>query len=601
MNFSLASTFTNMMIPRKMKSKTSATLYSHLGELWATLVIEELVRLGVVHFFVAPGSRSTPLTLAAVSHKLTHIHPHFDERGLAFMALGFAKSTGHVPAVITTSGTAVANLYPAVIEAEMTCQSLLLLTADRPVERVGVGANQSIFQVGIFGEHVNHHLNLPAPAIEYPASILLQGIDDCVLAAQSGPVHINLPFREPLYPASAKEDFEDWLLPLNSWRDDDTPFCQSGINPFLNMIENNVVSELQEAFSSHRFLVVVGTMAAQDIQQVRDDIDRFRHVFDCPVLGDVCSQLRGGEGIIRFYDGLLVNPDFHYLLSQAQVVLLFGEKIISKRLCQTLSSLDVKVCHVTPSGNRDDTLGAVRWRLRTSVHFFVDAVLKENNPSAKSDKLNKDSKQGKEMTQIQFLEQMLIWDSLSEIKIREFWPKITGNAIDINADRNINEEEVIREWTAVASYLEQLPESSTLLLANSLPVRIADTLLDHGNARILANRGASGIDGVLATAIGIAMGGNLHTGLIIGDTSFLHDVNSLAALRQIDKSMVILLLNNDGGNIFDLLPMPLSATVREDYYQMPHHLKFGSLVETFGIIYHQPITLQSLQVILNQQ
>ncbi|MDG6692552.1 2-succinyl-5-enolpyruvyl-6-hydroxy-3-cyclohexene-1-carboxylic-acid synthase, partial [Staphylococcus aureus] len=166
---------------------------------WAGVILEALSRHGVRHLCIAPGSRSTPLTLAAAQHPAFTPHTHFDERGLGHLALGLAKASGEPVAVIVTSGTAVANLYPAVIEAGLTGEKLVVITADRPPELIDCGANQAIRQHTIFGSHPAATLDLPRPTPSIPAAWLISAIDEKMGALKAGALHINTPFAEPLY------------------------------------------------------------------------------------------------------------------------------------------------------------------------------------------------------------------------------------------------------------------------------------------------------------------------------------------------------------------------------------------------------------------
>ena len=166
---------------------------------WATLILEALTRHQVQHVCIAPGSRSTPLTLAAAAHPHLICHTHFDERGLGHLALGLAKASGQRVAIIVTSGTAVANLYPALIEAGLTGEKLVLLTADRPPELIDCGANQAIRQTGMFASHPVQSLDLPRPTPEISARWLVSALDNTLAHQTHGAVHINCPFAEPLY------------------------------------------------------------------------------------------------------------------------------------------------------------------------------------------------------------------------------------------------------------------------------------------------------------------------------------------------------------------------------------------------------------------
>ena len=196
-----------------------ASQHATFNHVWSSLLLEELYRLGVRDIALASGSRSAPLTMAAAAHPGFRRHLHFDERGLGFMALGLAKGSGRPVAVIMTSGTAVANLWPAVAEAQLTGVPLIILSADRPPELIDNGANQAIDQQGIFGRYPVYQQNLPSPTPTIPAAFVLSSVDQALArqALTPGPVHFNCMYPEPLYPGEAYLDFSDYLAPLGDW------------------------------------------------------------------------------------------------------------------------------------------------------------------------------------------------------------------------------------------------------------------------------------------------------------------------------------------------------------------------------------------------
>lgn len=193
--------------------------HATFNHVWSSLLLEELFRLGVRDIALAPGSRSAPLTMAAAAHQGFRRHLHFDERGLGFMALGLAKGSNRPVAVIMTSGTAVANLWPAVAEAQLTGVPLIILSADRPHELIDNGANQAIDQQGIFGRYPVYQQNLPSPTPTIPAAFVLSSVDQALAkqALTPGVVHFNCMYPEPLYPGEHYQDFSDYLAPLGDW------------------------------------------------------------------------------------------------------------------------------------------------------------------------------------------------------------------------------------------------------------------------------------------------------------------------------------------------------------------------------------------------
>ncbi len=198
---------------------------SSFNRRWASVILEAVRRHGVKHICIAPGSRSTPLTLSAAENPGFTLHTHFDERGLGHLALGLAKAGKDPVAVIVTSGTAVANLYPALIEAGLTGEKLVLLTADRPQELIDCGANQAIRQIGIFASHPARSLFLPSPTERISARWLVSSIDDAMGTLHAGAVHINCPFAEPLY-GEMDDTGLSWQQSLGDWWTDDKPWLQ---------------------------------------------------------------------------------------------------------------------------------------------------------------------------------------------------------------------------------------------------------------------------------------------------------------------------------------------------------------------------------------
>jgi len=291
---------------------------------WATLVLEALSRHQVRHVCIAPGSRSTPLTLAAAAQGNFICHTHFDERGLGHLALGLAKASGEPVAVIVTSGTAVANLYPAVIEARLTGERLVLLTADRPVELIHCGANQAIEQPGIFASHALQRLDLPRPTPEISARWLVSALDNAMNELAHGALHVNCPFAEPLYGEESGE-YQWWLETLGEWWQDSRPWLRQ---PCL------VHSEMQPdwlLWRQKRGVVVAGRMSADEGQQLA----KWAAELGWPLIADVQSQT--GQPL-PCADLWLSHPQASQALAQAQLIIQFGCGLTGKRLLQWLAA-----------------------------------------------------------------------------------------------------------------------------------------------------------------------------------------------------------------------------------------------------------------------
>ena len=539
-----------------MQSQASADL----NLLWGQLIFEELSRLGVKHVCMAPGSRSTPLTLAAASQTSISRHIHFDERGLGFMALGLAKASCAPVAIITTSGTAVANLYPAIIEAWLTHVPLIILSGDRPPELIDCGANQAITQPGIFG-HYAVQVNLPTPDLALPASALLTTIDQAI-SQTSKPVHINCMYREPFYPnelspltkqaKNAPIIIQQYLKPLCQWLSHQHPY--SYYHPTMGA---QLPSEDGlKRFAHGKGVILVGTLSPEDNPQ---QIVEIAQKLAWPIVTDAQSQLRQHSGVIGNVDQLLLCPRTCKLLEQADRVLVFGGRFISKRLISYLANQPWhSYWQVLPRSNRLDPSHQSKQIWQTSVSAFCKLAWPRSSSANWA------------------LELINHNEALAELFIQH---------ID---QTQFGEAQVIR-WIA-----QQQTTDNILFIGNSLPIRLYDMYAPIGPAlpKIYTNRGASGIDGLIATSAGVAIAHELPITMIIGDISCLHDLNSLALLKQITSAYVLVVLNNDGGNIFNLLPVP-TEQLRDDFYRLSHGLEFGYGAAMFGIAYRQADDLES--------
>ncbi|GGP60132.1 2-succinyl-5-enolpyruvyl-6-hydroxy-3-cyclohexene-1-carboxylate synthase [Shewanella algicola] len=541
-----------------MQQQTSADM----NLLWGQLILEELARLGVKHVCMAPGSRSTPLTLAAASQTKLTRHIHFDERGLGFMALGLAKADNAPVAIITTSGTAVANLYPAIVEAWLTHVPLIILSGDRPNELIDCGANQAIVQPAIFAGYAKQ-LNLPTPDNAYPANALLTTIDHAI-ANQHQPVHINCMYREPLYPSelvtlahvkkTASVTTTTYLAPLNAWFDNNKPLTRYAA---LNGSELPTTDTLMR-FVHGKGVIVVGTLSPADSPQL---IVALAQKLGWPVVVDAQSQLRQHPGVIGHIDQLLLNTKASKLLEQAERVLVFGGRFISKRLIQYLAQQHWhSYWQLLSHSDRLDPTHQHKQVWQTSVQALCQLAWPRSSDAN--------------------------W-ALQLLPYNESLESLLKQQID---NTSFGEAQVVR--AIAASQTDQ----HTLFIGNSLPIRLYDMYapIATNTPAIYTNRGASGIDGLIATACGVAADKLTPTTLIIGDLSCLHDLNSMALLKQMTCSFVLVIINNDGGNIFNLLPVP-NENLRNDFYRLSHGLEFGYGAAMFGLAYRQVDDIESFQ------
>ncbi|WP_440144954.1 2-succinyl-5-enolpyruvyl-6-hydroxy-3-cyclohexene-1-carboxylic-acid synthase [Aeromonas veronii] len=528
--------------------------HATFNHVWSSLLLEELFRLGVRDIALAPGSRSAPLTMAAAAHTGFRRHLHFDERGLGFMALGLAKGSNRPVAVIMTSGTAVANLWPAVAEAQLTGVPLIILSADRPHELIDNGANQAIDQQGLFGHYPVYQQNLPSPTPTIPAAFVLSSVDQA-LAKQvltPGVVHFNCMYPEPLYPGEHYQDFSDYLAPLGDWLCSRKPW-----SPWQQSEPSCLPQAEWETFRQQRGIVVAGRIT--DPKQAQNAA-ALAEQLGWPLLADLQSQIRFDSRNLIHMDMALNDPEFVAELGRAEVLLQFGARLVSKRLSQFIKHHSWQdYWLVDPQPARLDPDYRLRNRLLCSASAFAAA-----HPVT---------------TQAP-------WHTLAELQH--------------NASQQIAAACEHFSELGVCHRLNRLIEGQ-LFVGNSMPARLMDMLGETGKgpSRVMTNRGASGIDGLIATAYGFAQSieqdSDEPTTLLLGDLSALHDLNSLALLSKASRPLVVILLNNDGGSIFRMLPVPTEGELLESYYRLPHGLGFEHAAAMFGLAYRAPTTLPEFE------
>jgi 2-succinyl-5-enolpyruvyl-6-hydroxy-3-cyclohexene-1-carboxylate synthase len=526
------------------------------NRLWANLIVEELVRCGVDFFCVAPGSRSTPLVAALAANEKARSLVHFDERGTAFAALGYARATGRPAAWITTSGTAVANGLPAVVEASTDGVPMILLTADRPPELRQTGANQTIDQPDIFGDYVRWRFDLPVPDPAIDPAMVLTTVDQAAYRAcrsPQGPVHLNLMFRKPFLPEG-----EDDPRGPSSWAEGDEPYTRYvATKPTID--ETEIQALWRVLRPAKRGLVVAGRLASR---KQGEAVLWLAGALGWPLLPDIGSQIRLGadsKNLAVHYDALLASDSFSETHAP-EAVIHVGGRALSKRLEQFLgrSRPDFYVV-VRENPFRLDPAHRVTHSIEADVVDFCAAMVRV----ATEDPPTEDTAW------------TTGWQETSEN---------VGRYLDEIFSGEPNEPFVAR------SVSRHLPADHGLVVASSMPVRDLDTYAaaDGVPVPVAANRGASGIDGTVATAAGFARGLGRPVTLLIGDLALLHDLNSLAMLR--DVPVVVVVLNNDGGGIFSFLPVAQHKEFFEPYFGTPQGVGFGPAAEMFGLGYEQPHT-----------
>lgn len=529
-----------------------------INRIWSQVILEELTRFGVREICIAPGSRSTPLTLEADENPQLNLHTHFDERGLGFLALGLAKASGKPVAVVVTSGTAVANLLPAIAEAKLTGEKLVVLTADRPVELVGCGANQAINQLGIFSSHVTCAADLPSPSLNIPLNWVLTTIDQALAEQQQKgcAIHVNCPFPEPLYSAEPKCLYQSYSDQLGLWWQSDKPFTSKSYplqSPQLNVSD----------FSRRNGLIVLGSVTRSEASAAKQLAERL----GWPIM---CDPQSGQSSAWSHYDLWLQNSNQSEALQQCELVLQLGSRIVSKRLNQWLAkhikTTGADYHYVAPSFDRNNASHMMQVHHLASIESWISHLLAILPPIAQTNSGWAD-------------ELCAVSEQVNSLA-----------SLHLSCDAPLSE-------IALALTAPQLPKQAQLFIGNSLFVRLLDMFARFDDVEVYSNRGASGIDGIVASAAGVVRANKQPTVLFIGDTSLLYDINSLALFTHEQTPVVIVVTNNDGGAIFDLLPVPEQQ--KQALYQMPHGFEFEHAARQFHLAYAKPETLAEYQQLID--
>ena len=520
----------------------------NVNSLWAGVLIETLARCGVRFAVVSPGSRSAPLALAVAAHPSIEAVPVLDERSAAFFALGLAKQHGRPVVLICTSGTAAANLFPAVIEAHESGVPLLVLTADRPPELRACASGQTIDQLKLFGGYVNFFHEIATPELgESRLKYLRQTVAHAIgrtLAPATGPVHLNVPFRDPLAPvgdggATAQftatinwDIFYAHLVPTE-------PAPPAGLLPRIAPDVHGVI--------------VVGPAQPGDIGAFVTGVGEIARRLGWPVLADGLSPLRHNASQVPH---LVTTCDLvlrHAVAAERlkpEVVLCVGDWPTSKVLRWWIEESEALIWMVTERADNRDAMHG-----RTRQIALPLTVLAAGLPPA-----------------------------VDENGYQRMWARYEQKIRPV-LDERLQAEETLFEPKAAWLLARHLPEETALFFANSMPVRDAEYVTPPGNRAIrpLCNRGANGIDGTLSTAVGAAHQSGRPAVLLTGDLALLHDTNGFLLRAKFHGSLTIVLINNRGGGIFEHLPVAAFDPPFEEFFATPQEVDFGKLCAAYSV------------------
>ncbi|MEN9211102.1 MAG: 2-succinyl-5-enolpyruvyl-6-hydroxy-3-cyclohexene-1-carboxylic-acid synthase [Thermostichus sp. DG_1_6_bins_120] len=537
--------------------------WRNTNALWGSVVAETLSRLGCRQAVVCPGSRSAPLTYALAQHPQIEAIPVLDERSAAFFALGLAQQQQQPIPLVCTSGSAAAQVFPAVIEARESGVPLLVLTADRPPELRQCRSGQTIDQVKLYGHYPNWQaeLALPAPDLNllaYLRQMIVHGWERA-LYPFPGPVHLNVPFRDPLAPIA-----DGSTEPLADLRDE-PGFEESffrGVAPCSNLPGVVVHLEQQPCWqawrSCERGLIVAGPAQPRDPQRYAEAVARLAGALGWPVLAEGLSPLRNYASLnpylISTYDFILRRQQPHLWPEQ---VIQLGSLPTSKELRQTLARIRPRTWRLDPRPDNGDPLHNPTTHFPLAVEALRIPAKGAKDPSA-------------------FLQAWLQAEAHIRTALDQILASLAGWF----------------EGKIAWSLAQHLPLHTPLFIANSTPVRDVEWFWPP-NARCIRpyfNRGANGIDGLLSTAFGIA---HRHrpTVLLTGDLAFLHDSNGLQLGRHLEGSLTVVLINNRGGGIFEFLPIAEVGRQGvnppfEPYFATPQATDFALLCQAHGVEHH---------------
>lgn len=519
--------------------------------LWGQVFADELAASGVDRVAISPGSRSTPLTFAFAENSDIEVFSHLDERSSAFFALGQGKASGEPSAVVSTSGTAAANFYPAIIEADRARVPLIVLTADRPPELRDTGANQTIDQEKLYGDRVRWYADVAEPGAE-PRRIRSLRVMAARAVSESlnppkGPVHLNFPFRKPLEPAEGTTGGVDGV----EGRDEAFVRFRRG-DPELSSGELGRVVEKIEG--SGRGFIVAGPRHAGTYN---DGVIKLAEATGYPVLADALSGTRFGGHldhveVLGGYDSYLCEevtgewPD-------PEVVIRLGAAPVSDTLENYLRRTAATQLLVDRAGG---------WRKASFTP--TDVVL------SCPERFAKGVSEGLDVLPVD-----PEWrEGLSRTEER-YWEIVEGHD-------EFFEGMVLHGATSIQG-------SGALFVSNSMPVRDMDRFGKPSREplRVFGNRGASGIDGIVSTGLGVGSCVDEPLLLVLGDLAYYHDMNGLLSLERHGIDATVVLINNDGGGIFHMLPISKFDPPFTEHFKTPHGLDFEPTCELYGLDYER--------------
>lgn len=560
----------NTLVEKQQQSVLDPLCQANVSVFWGGAIAEILSRLGVKYAILPPGSRSTPLLVGfGVNEKIESISI-LDERSAAFFALGLAKKTNTPVALICTSGTAAANFYPAIIEARMTKVPLIVLTADRPPELRDCHAGQTIDQVKMYGNYPLFYKELAVPEADmglfrYMRQMVVHAWERSQFP-QAGPVHLNLPFRDPLAPV-IDDKFVNFLNNIDLEAFFDGAYPRPKPEFILNKFDIELI--IEEMKHIEKGLIVVGTIQPSNPEAFSKAIGKIANVLGWPVLAEGLSPIRNFTSyvpnLITRYDAILRNEkianDLH-----ADAVINIGDLPTSKVLRAWLKERNAKTWVIEDSTENVDLLHRDAITIRTNIIHLAQHVTGYNPETAYSNKWRYLESQAEAIMDHRFAS----CDRIAEAKVAWLLPQI-------------------------------LPPRTPIFVSTSMPVRDVEFFWRKNNNAIQPyfNRGANGIDGLLSTTLGIAHE-HQPSVLLIGDLSLLHDSNGFLIKDKFKGSLTIVLINNEGGGVFEFLPISQFQPIFDEYLITNQYRDFQKLATFHEIPYYKPTSWVQFEFLLSE-
>ncbi|MCH9633085.1 MAG: 2-succinyl-5-enolpyruvyl-6-hydroxy-3-cyclohexene-1-carboxylate synthase [Chlamydiae bacterium] len=518
----------------------------------AHVIIEELIRLGVDYFCIAPGSRSTPLTYEVAIKKELNDLIHYDERGLAFHALGYAKATNKPAVIVITSGSSLANVFPAVIEAHYSSVPLIILSGDRPHELIDCGSNQAIDQVKFFQKYVEWQSDLPLCDNKLPIASICSTVDFAYSKANLGPVHLNCHFREPFLQDEDVLDEKEY----QSWKSKTVPYC--------NYSKSHLTSKLcTPPDLPEKGAIILGKEVEEDDLLPIIELSK---KLEYPIFSDILaakSPKLTGLTIENYETIIKSNSEISF-----DCILQFGHAYLSKALLQRLKNSPPLEYHL------------------------ISKTLRRSDPNHLSSTTHIMSSQD-------------FCGCFSQLKASstwiDFW-KSSDHKISKFLNSYFENSKSLTEPSTLKTVFANAKENDIFYIASSMPIRDALTFgASPMPIKIFCNRGASGTDGNLATAFGVSQGADKPVTIVIGDVAFLYDLNSLAMIEEIKHPPTIVVINNSGCGVFSFLPISNQKEIFKRYFQAEHPFVFKGAAEQFNLEYSNPQTNEELQEALTNR